>query len=74
MSNTCIRWSALGLAALMLVTAAAGDADARGRRGRNKAAAPAAKYEPSQSSIVVDANSGAVMQATNADACAILPR
>jgi D-alanyl-D-alanine carboxypeptidase len=60
-----IRWSALGLAILMLVTAAAGDADARGRRGRNKAAAPA--YEPSQSSIVVDVNSGATLQSTNAD-------
>jgi D-alanyl-D-alanine carboxypeptidase len=52
---------------MMLVTAAAGDADARGRRNRGKAA-PAARYEPSQSSIVVDANTGAVLQATNADA------
>lgn len=61
-----IRWGALGLAALVLVTAASGDADARARRHRGHAAAP--KYQPSQSSIVVDANSGAVLQATNADA------
>ena len=60
-----IRCSALGLAAVVLVIAVAGDADARARRGRAK---EAAGYEPSQSSIVVDANSGAVMQATNADA------
>ncbi|MEI8275026.1 MAG: serine hydrolase [Hyphomicrobiales bacterium] len=60
-----IRCSALGLAAVILVIAVAGDADARARRGRAKAAPG---YEPSQSSIVVDANSGAVMQATNADA------
>ena len=60
-----IRFSALGLAAVVLVIAVAGDADARARRGRAK---EAAGYEPSQSSIVVDANSGAVMQATNADA------
>ena len=60
-----IRCSALGLAAVVLVIAVAGDADARARRGR---ATAAAGYEPSQSSIVVDANSGAVMQATNADA------
>ena len=60
-----LRWGALGLAVLMLVVATAGDADARGKRGRNKAAAP--KYEPSQSSIVVDANTGAVLQASNAD-------
>ena len=60
-----IRCSALGLAAVILLIAVAGDADARARRGRAKAAAG---YEPSQSSIVVDANSGAVMQAANADA------
>jgi D-alanyl-D-alanine carboxypeptidase len=61
-----VRWGALGLATLLLVTAAAGDADARARRSRGHANAP--KYQPSQSSIVVDANSGAVLQATNADA------
>ena len=61
-----IYWGALGMASLVLVAAVAGDAEARARRGRPHVAAAA--YEPSQSSIVVDANSGAVMQATNADA------
>jgi len=61
-----LRWSALGLATLLAV--AATDADARGRRHWHRHhAAAAEKYEPSSSSIVVDANSGAVMQATNAD-------
>ncbi|MDO8877813.1 MAG: SPOR domain-containing protein [Pseudolabrys sp.] len=49
----------------MLVAATAGDADARGKRGRNKAAAPS--YAPAQASIVVDANSGKIIQQTNAD-------
>ncbi|HSP48730.1 MAG TPA: serine hydrolase [Pseudolabrys sp.] len=49
-----------------LLAVATTDADARGRHHRHHAAA-AEKYEPSSSSIVVDANSGAVMQATNAD-------
>jgi D-alanyl-D-alanine carboxypeptidase len=62
-----VRWGALGLATLVFVTAVSGDADARARRHRGHAAA-APKYEPSQSSIVIDANSGAVLQATNADA------
>src|SRR5450759_338825 len=61
-----LRWSALGLATLLAVAAITSDADARGRRHRHHAAA-AESYEPSASSIVVDANSGAVMQATNAD-------
>src|SRR5450631_2942094 len=61
-----LRWSALGLATLLAV--AATDADARGRRHWHRShTAAAEKYEPSSSSIVVDANSGAVMQATNAD-------
>src|SRR5450756_2290113 len=61
-----LRWSAFGLASLLAVAAITTDADARGRRHRHHAAA-AESYEPSASSIVVDANSGAVMQATNAD-------
>ena len=61
-----LRWSAFGLATLLAVAAITTDADARGRRHRHHAAA-AESYEPSASSIVVDANSGAVMQATNAD-------
>ena len=59
-----LRWGALGLATLLAAAAISTDADARGRRHRHHAAQ---SYEPSYSSIVVDANSGAVMQATNAD-------
>jgi D-alanyl-D-alanine carboxypeptidase len=51
-----------------LLAVAAITTDARGRRHWHRHhAAAAEKYEPSSSSIVVDANSGAVMQATNAD-------
>jgi len=59
-----LRWGALGLAILFIVAAISTQADARGRRHRHQAAE---RYEPAYSSIVVDANSGAVMQATNAD-------
>jgi D-alanyl-D-alanine carboxypeptidase len=59
------RWGAFGLALLLAASAVAGSADARARRHRH---APAAEsYQPSYASIVVDANSGAVMQATNPD-------
>jgi D-alanyl-D-alanine carboxypeptidase len=62
------RWSVLGLATLIAVSAVATSADARARRHRHHHAAPAAeKYEPPYSSMVVDANTGAVLQATNAD-------
>lgn len=58
-------WGGIGLAALIAATAASTEADAR----RHQRSRPAAEsYQPSYSSIVVDANSGAVMQATNADA------
>ena len=60
----CLRWGALGLAVLITASAISTDADARSRK-RRPAAAQA--YQPSYASIVVDANSGAVMQATNAD-------
>jgi D-alanyl-D-alanine carboxypeptidase len=53
------------LATLLAVASASIDADARGLRHRHHRAAES--YEPSYSSIVVDANSGAVLQATNAD-------
>ena len=59
-----LRCGAIGLAILLTAAAISTDADARGRRHRHHAAE---SYEPSYSSIVVDANSGAVMQATNAD-------
>ena len=61
-----LRWGTLGLATLLAVAAISTDADARGRRHRSHAPA-AESYEPSYSSIVVDANSGAVLHATNAD-------
>jgi D-alanyl-D-alanine carboxypeptidase len=58
------RWSALGLATIFAITSLSGTADAR--RGRHRPQ-PAESYQPAYASIVVDANSGSVMQATNAD-------
>jgi D-alanyl-D-alanine carboxypeptidase len=55
------RWSALALA-VTVSAAAISSAEARGRR-----AAAAEDYQPSYASIVVDANTGAVMQQSNAD-------
>jgi D-alanyl-D-alanine carboxypeptidase len=60
-----LRWGAMCLATIFAVLAVASDADARGRRHAHRAAAES--YSPPTASIVVDANSGAVMQATNAD-------
>jgi D-alanyl-D-alanine carboxypeptidase len=59
------RCGALGLAVLVAATVIAGDADARSRR---HARTSHAAYAPDYSSLVVDANSGATLQATNADA------
>src|SRR4249919_3361864 len=56
--------SAIGLATVLTITVFSADAHAkRAHRARS-----ADSYQPAYSSIVVDANSGAVMQATNADA------
>src|SRR5215475_13861101 len=55
---------AIGLATVLTIVALSADAHAR----RSHRARSADSYEPAYSSIVVDANSGAVMQATNADA------
>jgi D-alanyl-D-alanine carboxypeptidase len=56
--------SAIALATALSITALSTDADAkRAHRARS-----AGSYEPAYSSIVVDVHSGAVMQATNADA------
>jgi D-alanyl-D-alanine carboxypeptidase len=56
--------SAIGLATVLTITALSTDVHAkRAHRVRS-----ADSYQPAYSSIVVDANSGAVMQATNADA------
>ena len=60
-----LRWSALGLTAFVAIAAFPGNADAR--RGHRPRSDSAESYQPSYASIVVDANSGAVMQATNAD-------
>ncbi|MGB9045702.1 MAG: serine hydrolase, partial [Pseudolabrys sp.] len=60
-----LRWSALGLTAFITIAAFPGNADAR--RGHRPRSDSAESYQPSYASIVVDANSGAVMQATNAD-------
>ena len=51
----------VGLAAL------SSNADARSHRHHRHHSAAAESYEPAYSSIVVDANTGAVLQATNAD-------
>jgi D-alanyl-D-alanine carboxypeptidase len=58
-----VHWGALGLTAWIAVAAFTETADAR-RRARADAGE---SYQPAYASIVVDANSGAVMQATNAD-------
>ena len=62
-----LRWSAFGVATLLVISSIASNADARGRRHHRHHAVAADSYEPSYASIVVDANSGAVLQATNAD-------
>ena len=56
-----LRWGALGLAALIVVSAVSTDAHARKRKR------PAPAYTPPYASLVIDVNSGAVLQATNAD-------
>jgi D-alanyl-D-alanine carboxypeptidase len=56
--------SVIGLAAILTITAFSTDANAR-RPHRIRSSADS--YQPAYASIVVDANSGAVMQATNAD-------
>ncbi|HEY7229798.1 MAG TPA: serine hydrolase [Pseudolabrys sp.] len=58
-------WCALGLATILAITAVTTSAEAR-RHHRSRTAS-SQTYQPAYSSIVVDANSGAVMQATNAD-------
>lgn len=59
------RRSAIGAAIVLATFALSTDADARrSHRGRSQAES----YQPAYSSIVVDVNSGAVMQASNADA------
>ena len=63
-----VRWGSLGLAVLVAIAAMTGDADARSRRGRHHKAAAVSAYNPPTASIVIDGNSGKVLQASNADA------
>src|SRR5471032_2225782 len=61
-----LRWGAAGLLGVLALTAISDRADARNWFRRHRA--PAAEtYQPSSASIVVDANSGKVLQQTNAD-------
>src|SRR3974390_3488043 len=63
-----LYWGVFGLSTVVITAAVSTDAGARGRHHRHHSRPVAAEhYEPSFESIVVDANSGAVMQATNAD-------
>jgi len=54
------RWGVLALTSLLVVTAVTSAAEARRRHHRTE-------YNPPYASIVVDANSGKVMEAVNAD-------
>ncbi len=59
-----LRWGAFGLAIVMVASAlASGSADARRRHRHHHY-----RYDPPQSSIVVDANSGKVLEESHADA------
>jgi D-alanyl-D-alanine carboxypeptidase len=60
-----LRWGTLGLIAVVAVAAFADNADAR-RRSRAKTET-GESYNPPYASIVVDVNSGAVMQSSNPD-------
>lgn len=63
-----LRWGALGMAVLILASSVTSDADARSRRyKRHRVIHKVERYSPPYASIVVDANSGKVLQATNAD-------
>ncbi|HEY6700384.1 MAG TPA: serine hydrolase [Pseudolabrys sp.] len=61
-----LRWGALSLTTVIALAAFCDGADAR--RGHRHKSQAAESYQPSYSSIVVDINSGEVMQASNADA------
>jgi D-alanyl-D-alanine carboxypeptidase len=64
-----LRWGGFALTALAIASIASDGADARGRRHRHHShAARDVSYDPPASSIVVDANSGAVLQSSNPDA------
>src|SRR5512143_2312328 len=63
--HRAVRCGIMGLVGLSAVAAFTDNADAR--RGRRVRAEAGESYQPAHSSIVVDANSGAVMQENNAD-------
>ena len=63
-----LRWGALGLATLMVATAVTSDAADARRRRHHTTRHHVARYQPPTASIVVDANSGKVMQESHADA------
>jgi D-alanyl-D-alanine carboxypeptidase len=63
--HLALRCGIFGLVALSAVAAFTDNADAR--RGHRTRAEAGESYNPAYSSIVVDANSGAVMEAANAD-------
>jgi D-alanyl-D-alanine carboxypeptidase len=58
-----LRWGALSIATIVAASALAGSA----AEARNRYRPAATSYQPSYASIVVDANSGAVLQSTSAD-------
>ena len=63
-----LRWGLLSLATAIALTAVSTDpADARSRRGK-RAATASSSYSPRYAAIVVDAKTGTVLQAANADA------
>ncbi len=68
-SRIALRGSVLGLAGLLAIATFADNANARARRHyrHHHRAAAEESYQPSQASIVVDANTGAVLEASNAD-------
>ena len=63
-----LRWGALGLATLMVATAVTSDAADARRRRHHVTRHHVVRYQPPTASIVVDANSGKVMQESHADA------
>jgi D-alanyl-D-alanine carboxypeptidase len=62
-----MRGAALSLVSLLVVTTAIDHADARGRKRSSHHAAKAPAYNPPYASIVVDANTGEVLEESNAD-------
>src|SRR5207302_7015934 len=63
-----LRWSLLGVAAVVACTVISDPTEARARRKQAERAALPAQLEPRYADIVVDANNGAVLHATNPDA------